>query len=56
MLQNPKDYPDPEKFYPDRFIAMEGRPAAKDPNAAFGYGRYVVTYLETFGGVLIICF
>ncbi|KAI0340920.1 cytochrome P450 [Trametopsis cervina] len=43
MLHNPKDYPNPEKFYPDRFI-QDGRinKAVRNPtNMAFGFGRRI---------------
>ncbi|KAJ7437926.1 cytochrome P450 [Mycena galericulata] len=34
-------YPDPHKFKPERFLTVDGElnPDAKDPSAAFGFGR-----------------
>jgi len=42
MLRDPEDYPEPEKFMPERFIGEDGNidPAVRDPSTvAFGFGR-----------------
>lgn len=40
MTHDKEDYPEPFEFRPERFM-KEGRldPNARDPNAAFGFGR-----------------
>jgi cytochrome P450 len=45
MLNDPKEYPEPEKFNPDRFM-KDGdiNPEIRDPNMlAFGFGRRYVS-------------
>jgi cytochrome P450 len=40
ISQNPKEYPDPTAFNPDRFVPKEGVRMPLDPRKyAFGYGR-----------------
>ncbi|TCD68726.1 hypothetical protein EIP91_010010 [Steccherinum ochraceum] len=44
MLRNSEDYPEPEKFKPERFIGDDGKidPSVPDPiSIAFGFGRRV---------------
>jgi cytochrome P450 len=39
MLHNEKEYPQPEKFLPERFVALGGN-APRDPRTlVFGFGR-----------------
>ncbi len=41
MLRDPQDYPDPERFNPDRFMKDDAlNPDVRDPSiVAFGFGR-----------------
>ncbi|TCD64420.1 hypothetical protein EIP91_004101 [Steccherinum ochraceum] len=44
MLHNPKDYPDPQTFRPERFLTADGiiNADVRDPTAiAFGFGRRI---------------
>jgi cytochrome P450 len=44
ILHNPKDYPDPETFKPERYLTPTGAldPSVRDPRTAcFGFGRRV---------------
>ena len=42
MLNDPRVYPEPEKFNPDRYLKGEGRTPQPDPRGpAFGFGRRV---------------
>ena len=41
ILHDPKQYPDPDKFIPERFLTSDGQldPSVPEPTASFGYGR-----------------
>ena len=44
MLHDENKYPQPERFYPERYLREDGtlNPAAPDPaEAAFGFGRRI---------------
>jgi cytochrome P450 len=44
ILHNPDDYPDPERFNPERYLASDGSldPSVRDPRTAcFGFGRRI---------------
>jgi cytochrome P450 len=44
ILHNATDYPDPERFHPDRYLTPDGQldPTVRDPRTAcFGFGRRV---------------
>ena len=41
ILHDPEVYPNPEEFYPERFLDDGINPPAPYPEAAFGYGRRV---------------
>ncbi|EMD33335.1 hypothetical protein CERSUDRAFT_67997 [Gelatoporia subvermispora B] len=55
ILHNPEEYPDPEKFFPDRFIE-DGKInlAVRDPSTiSFGYGRRIYnTFFMTVASIL----
>jgi cytochrome P450 len=42
ILHNPLDYPEPERFHPERYLTPDGTldPSVRDPRSAcFGFGR-----------------
>jgi cytochrome P450 len=44
ILHNPEDYPEPERFLPERYLTPDGTldPSVRDPRTAcFGYGRRI---------------
>ena len=42
MLNDPRTYPNPSEFNPDRYIGGEGREPQQDPRAiSFGFGRRI---------------
>ena len=50
ILRDPLDYPDPEKFFPDRYMKDGAlNPDVRDPTTiAFGLGRrYVLRHVRT---------
>ena len=49
MLHDEKDYPEPEEFKPDRFLAGEYGPARDPRTLIYGFGRrYDVLSSVTF--------
>ena len=45
MLRNPDDFPEPDKFMPERYLTNDGRsmnPNVRDPSTiSFGFGRRI---------------
>jgi cytochrome P450 len=44
ILHNAEDYPDPERFNPERYLTQDGQldPSVRDPRTAcFGFGRRI---------------
>lgn len=42
-MKDPKVYPDPDRFLPERYLASDGNETQKDPREyAFGFGRRFV--------------
>jgi cytochrome P450 len=42
MLRDPRTYPNPSQFNPDRYIEVEGKVPQQDPRTiCFGFGRRI---------------
>jgi cytochrome P450 len=55
MLRDPRAYPNPSKFDPERYIASEGREPQQDPRTiAFGFGRRICPGLHLADASLFI--
>ncbi|KAG6908101.1 hypothetical protein DXG01_006138 [Tephrocybe rancida] len=57
LMRDPEIYDDPDSFCPDRFIAMEGKPAELDPRSiCFGFGRRICPGIHLAdASVFILC-
>jgi hypothetical protein len=55
ILHNPEDYPEPERFLPERYLTPAGAldPAVRDPRTAcFGFGRRICPEVDVTSGAL----